>query len=120
MSKDSNADGLEKIRNIGDRVKRLRSSILDRFKSDNPASADGGEETENEPMGDQQDNGMRDKINLATEKLRDFGERHEIAEKSRGVLSNPTVQRYLPIAQWLGNYKNEDFSGDLTAAGKAA
>ena len=66
-------------------------------------------------MGDHQNSGMRDKVNSATEKLRAFGARHGIAEKSRGVLSNATVQRYLPIANWLGNYKNSDLSGDLTA-----
>ncbi len=66
-------------------------------------------------MGDQENSGMKNKVSIAAEKMRSFGKRHGIAEKSRGLLSNETLQRYLPITNWLGSYNRDDFSGDLTA-----
>jgi len=118
MSKDDDQKrgrDLDKIKNIEDRVSKLRNTASDRYQSElteDLAEFDraGGGLSEHAGL-----SAAKGALSTAADELHKLNEKHEIGGRSRRFLSQPLVQRYMPIASWLGNYKNEDFSGDLTA-----
>jgi len=118
MSKDDDQKrgrDLNKIKNIEDRVSKLRNTASDRYQSElteDLAEFDraGGGLSEHAGL-----SAAKGALSTAADELHKLNEKHEIGGRSRRFLSQPLVQRYMPIASWLGNYKNEDFSGDLTA-----